>query len=142
MNPIIVKRIINQPIGKVWNAITDLDQMVQWFFENIPDFKAEVGFVTEFKVKSKTRDFLHLWKIVEVIPNQKIKYDWRYPDYYGGSSFVTFELISEGNNKTELIITAKGIENFPQEIPEFSRESCRGGWEYFSNRLKNFLEND
>ena len=33
------------------------------------------------------------------------------------------------------------IEDFPEDIPEFSRESCNKGWEYFiQNRLKVFLD--
>lgn len=140
MKPIIVYTTIHQPIENVWKVITEKNEMVQWFFENIPDFKPEVGFVTQFIVDAGERKFLHWWEILEVNSKHKIKYNWRYPDYYEGSSYVTFELSSKEINKTEMIITAEGIENFPQEIPEFSRESCRGGWEYFSKRLKNYLE--
>ena len=33
--PVIVEQSFDQPIEKVWAAITELDQMIQWFFENI-----------------------------------------------------------------------------------------------------------
>ncbi|MBL4887182.1 MAG: SRPBCC domain-containing protein, partial [Flavobacteriaceae bacterium] len=52
--PIIAEQILNAPIGRVWKAITQVDQMHQWFFDNIPSFKAEVGFETQFNVKSET----------------------------------------------------------------------------------------
>ena len=33
------------------------------------------------------------------------------------------------------------VESFPQDIPEFSRMSCLGGWTYFINQsLKEYLE--
>lgn len=139
-NPIIVEQHFNQNSVTVWNAITQLNQMKQWFFENIPSFKAEVGFETQFNVQAPSRDFLHQWKIIEVIPFKKIVYNWKF-DKILGEGTVTFELFEE-NHQTKLILTNEGLENFPQEYPEFTRESCIGGWNYFINqRLKEYLNN-
>ena len=53
---------------------------------------------------------------------------------------MTFEL-SEDKNHVTLKLSTTVEENFPQDIPEFKRESCVGGLNYFiKNRLKNFLE--
>lgn len=114
--------------------------MKQWFFENIPSFKAEVGFKTAFNVQAPSRDFLHQWEIIEVIPYKKIVYSWKYENI-SGEGIVTFELIEE-NNQTKLILTNEGLENFPQQYPEFARESCIEGWNYFiKQRLKEYLIN-
>jgi len=76
---------------------------------------------------------------LEVIPQKKITYSWQYPDIKGYST-VCFELFEE-KNQTKLKLTAKGLESFPQDIPEFTRESCTAGWNYFiKNRLKDFIE--
>ena len=56
----------------LWKAITQLDQMKQWFFTNIPTFKAEVGFQTTFKVENEGRVFHHIWTITEVKEDHKI----------------------------------------------------------------------
>ena len=45
--PIIVEHSFDASAETVWRAITDVDQMRQWYFENIPDFRAEVGFRDE-----------------------------------------------------------------------------------------------
>ena len=136
--PIVVSQTFNASIDTVWNAITELHQMQQWFFENIPDFKAEVGFKTQFNVASEERNFLHLWEIAAVIPEQKIVYLWKYEEYTG-STLVTFDL-TKNNNQTKLTVTNMVLEDFPQDIPEFKPESCLGGWEYFiKNRLKDYL---
>ena len=138
--PIIVKQTFNNSIENVWKSITEIDQMRQWYFDNIPAFKPQVGFETQFSVQSKERNFLHMWKVTEVIPMKKISYNWTY-NSYPGDSFVEFELF-ENNNLTELKLTVHITENFPQDIPEFSRESCVEGWKYFiKNRLKEYLEN-
>jgi uncharacterized protein YndB with AHSA1/START domain len=137
-NPIIVTQIFNNSIKEVWNAITELQQMKKWFFQNIPSFNPEVGFQTEFIVQSDLRTFTHLWKITEVIPYKKIKYEWSYKEHKG-LGFVTFEL-TEKENHSLLRLTNEGLESFPQNIAEFSRESCQGGWEYFIQKnLKDYL---
>ena len=137
--PIIVEQTFNTSINNVWNAITKVDQMRKWFFENIESFKPEVGFATQFSVQSQNRSFLHIWKLTEVVPLKKIIYNWKYGGY-SGDSFVMFELF-EQQNRTKLRLKHEGIESFPKNIPEFSRESCAGGWNYFiRNSLKKFLE--
>jgi uncharacterized protein YndB with AHSA1/START domain len=137
--PIIVEEIFSRDVKTVWNAITEADLMHQWFFENIPDFKAVVGFETQFEVTSGEKTFLHLWKIIDVIPLKKITYRWKYHNYSGEAN-VVFELFEE-NGMTKLRLTNIVIEDFPDEIPEFLRESCLGGWKYFINeRLKRCLE--
>jgi len=138
--PIIVEHLFNASVETVWRAITESTQMVKWFFDNIPDFKAEVGFKTQFNVKAPSQDFLHLWEITEVIPQQKIVYNWKYQDTEG-ESFVIFEL-SQVENHAKLVLTTEVIEDFDDTIPEFRYESGVAGWTYFiKEQLPNYLEN-
>jgi len=137
--PVLVTQKFSVPVQKVWKAITNPDQMKAWFFENIPDFKPEVGFNTRFNVDSGEHHFMHLWEITEVIPGKRIVYNWRY-EGYPGNSFVVFELFDE-DKRTCLKLSHLGVASFPDDIPEFTRESCLGGWNYFiKNRLKTYLE--
>ena len=138
-DPIVVEQTFDAVPEAVWKAITDIDQMRQWYFENIPDFKPEVGFETSFNVKSGERDFLHMWKVTEVVPGRKISYDWKF-ESYPGDSYVVFELFKEETG-TRLRLTDVVRKDFPDDIPEFKRESCIGGWEYFrKGRLKEYLD--
>lgn len=57
--------------------------MRQWYFENIPSFKAEIGFKTQFNVISEGRSFLHMWEITEVVPLKKIASSWKFKEYAG-----------------------------------------------------------
>ncbi len=136
---IVVEQSFASSPEQVWNAITERDQMVNWFFDNIPDFRPEVGFETQFDVDTGERHFLHQWKILEAVPPQKIIYDWRYQDFPGAGK-VTFEIL-EDSGGCRLRVTTDGIESFPQDVPEFSPEACEGGWKYFiQGCLKNYLE--
>jgi uncharacterized protein YndB with AHSA1/START domain len=138
-DPIILEQTYNTSIDIVWNSITKIDLMRQWYFENIPSFKPEVGFETQFNVESQGRNFLHVWKVTEVVPMKKITYNWHY-EGYSGDSFVVFELFEE-DNSTKLRLTHQVLEGFPDDIPEFSRESCIEGWTFFIRKsLKDYLE--
>jgi uncharacterized protein YndB with AHSA1/START domain len=137
--PIIVEQAFSTSAEAVWNAITVADQMRQWYFISIPSFKPEVGFETQFDVKTPDRNFLHLWKVIEVEPQMMIRYNWKYDDY-PGDSVVTFELFEEYNS-TRLKLTHRVTESFPDDIPEFKRESGLAGWTYFiKESLKDFLK--
>jgi uncharacterized protein YndB with AHSA1/START domain len=137
-NIIVVEQAFALPVSPVWEAITTLDHMRRWFFSNIPAFEPIQGFSTKFDVQSESRTFRHQWRILEVVPGQKIRYHWSY-EGIEGEGLVTFELINRGNGCL-LRVTNEGLETFPQEIPEFSPESCRAGWTYFiKQQLKDYL---
>ncbi len=137
-NPLVVEQSINVGVNNVWNALTEVEQMRKWYFENIPGFKAEPGFQTEFNVQSAERNFLHKWKVTEVEPIKMINYSWEFENYPGKSS-SKFELF-EKNSFTDLKLTVEVHEDFPGDVPEFTWESCKAGWEYFLGRLKDFCE--
>lgn len=140
-SPIVVERTYNAPVSVVWNAITDKDQMRQWYFEPLADFKPEVGFETEFDVQFEGQNYPHQWNVTEVVPETKIAYDWRYRGYPGDSS-VTWEL-SETLDGTKLTLTHQGHETLliSQDDPTVRREGCEAGWAYFLHEsLKAFLE--
>lgn len=137
--PIGVEQTFDVSPGELWNAITELSQMTQWFFENIESFEPKVGFETRFVVENEGRTFPHLWKITEVESYKKISYNWKY-EGYAGDSFVTFELFELGE-KTKLKLVHTITKDFPPNIPEFTRESCMAGWNYFIvQRLNDYLK--
>lgn len=72
---VIVEQRFSKPVDIVWAAITEHNQMVKWFFENIPSFIARVGFSTSFNVTAQSCDFIHLWEIIELTTLQSITYD-------------------------------------------------------------------
>ncbi|UCF36572.1 MAG: SRPBCC domain-containing protein [Acidobacteriota bacterium] len=137
--PIIVEQDFGRSVSEVWKAITEPDEMRQWYFENLPDYRAEVGFSTEFPVRSGERTFLHQWVITEVEPKRKLVCNWRFKGIPGDSS-VVFE-VSGDDRSARLAVSTLVHEDFPEDIPEFRRESCIGGWTWFiKDRLKSYLD--
>jgi uncharacterized protein YndB with AHSA1/START domain len=135
--PIIVERTLDAPVGQVWNALTDADEMRQWYFD-LKEFNPEVGFEFEFVVAHEGNTYHHLCKVTEVIPQKKIAYTWRYKGE-PGDSLVTFELFAEGE-KTRLKLTHTGIETFPR-TPAYARKNFEAGWTaIIGSELKQFVE--
>ena len=139
-NPIVITQEFNTTVDRVWTAITNRDEMIQWYFEMIPAFEPTVGFETSFNVRTPdNKDYLHLWKVTEVMPKQKIVYSWKYGGY-SGDSFAVWKLKANAD-KIMLHFSHHGISTFPQDNPDFERESCVKGWTYFIHeRLKTYLE--
>lgn len=136
--PVVIERLFDAPIQKVWKAITDKDQMKQWYFD-LAEFKSEAGFEFQFVAGKDEKKYLHLCKITKVIPGKKLTYSWRY-DGYEGNSFVTFEIFAEGD-KTRLKLTHEGLESFPKSNPDLAKENFAEGWtSIIGTSLKNFLE--
>ncbi|MES2772821.1 MAG: SRPBCC domain-containing protein [Bacteroidota bacterium] len=137
--PIIIERVFDAPVSKVWNAITDKGEMKSWYFD-LAEFRPETGFKFEFTGgPDGGKQYLHLCEVTEVIPGKKLTYSWRY-DGYAGISFVTFELV-EQENKTLLRLTHTGIDTFPIDNPDFAIGNFAEGWNHIINiSLKQYLE--
>ena len=136
--PLIVERTYDAPVSEVWKAITDKEEMRQWYFD-LDGFRPEVGFEFSFSAKHLDKIFVHYCRITEVIPGKKLSYTWRHLNI-PGITLLTWELSPEGS-KTKLKITHTGLENLATAGPDFSRESHRSGWTYFLDKaLLKFLE--
>jgi uncharacterized protein YndB with AHSA1/START domain len=134
---VVVERVFNAPVGRVWTALTDVDEMRQWYFD-LKEFKPEIGFEFEFVVEHEGNTYHHLCKVTEVIPQKKIAYTWRYKGE-PGDSLVTFELFPDGD-KTRLKVTHTGIETFPK-TPAYARKNFETGWTtLIDSELRQFVE--
>lgn len=136
--PLVVERVIAASRERVWQAITNADEMARWYFE-MENFKARPGCEFRFVVQHQGNTYDHRCKIVEIIPKSKISYTWRFHGHEG-LSLVTFELSGSGK-KTKLRLTHSGLESFP-EAPQFARKNFEGGWKsLIGDSLPDFVEN-
>ncbi|MEY2604441.1 MAG: hypothetical protein QOH31_2232 [Verrucomicrobiota bacterium] len=134
---VVIERTFNAPVARVWKALTDVDEMRVWYFD-LKEFKPKAGFEFEFTVEHEGMRYHHLCKVMEVIPQKKIAYTWRYAGEKG-DSLVTFELFADGN-KTRLKLTHEGLETFPK-LPAYARTNFEKGWtEIIGSSLKQYVE--
>jgi uncharacterized protein YndB with AHSA1/START domain len=138
--PLIKEVVINAPVSRVWEAITNKEQMKAWYFD-IPAFKPEAGTEFRFEGGKDDRCYVHICVVKEVIQNKKLSYSWRY-EGQAGISYVTFELFDEVG-KTRLRLTHEGLETFPVDNPDLAIENFNEGWTYLIQKsLKEYLENN
>jgi uncharacterized protein YndB with AHSA1/START domain len=134
---VVIERTFNAPVERVWKALTDVEQMRQWYFD-LKEFKPEVGFEFQFVVEHEGTTYDHRCKVNEVIPQKKLAYSWRYKGHKG-DSLVTFELFADGD-KTRLKLTHEGLDTFPK-TPAYARENFEKGWtQIIGSELKQFVE--
>ena len=141
MNQLVFERTYDASIKKVWKAITDKNQMKEWYFD-LEEFKAEPGFEFSFVGGKDGKKYLHKCKVVEANPVTKLSYTWSY-DGYPGTSLVTFDLAELPGTKTKLTLTHSGLDNFPKNEPDLAAESFSEGWTYITGTsLRDFVETD
>src|SRR5215813_13019585 len=134
---VVVERTLDGPVARVWKALTNDDQMREWYFD-LKEFKPQVGFEFEFVVEHEGHSYHHLCRVTEVVPQKKIAYSWRYKGE-PGDSLVTIELSPEGE-KTRLKLTHMGVETFPR-TPAYARKNFEAGWSaIIGTELKQFVE--
>jgi len=140
--PVIVERVYNAPVQKVWAALTDLEKMRQWYFADLIEFEPVIGFETRFDHNMGGSNFPHIWKVTDVVPGKKISYEWKY-EGYPGNSLVTFEL-AEQDDKTKVTVTHANIESFMGDTyPMFVKQNFVGGWEYYIGKaLKEYVKQE
>lgn len=137
---IIIERLLSATTDKVWSAITNKDEMKNWYFD-LEEFRPEIGFKFQFVGgHEKGIQYTHICEVTEVIYLKKITYSWCYAGY-SGVSFVTFELFKH-EDKTLLKLTHRGIGSFPNENADFELHNFENGWnEIINSSLKDYLEN-
>lgn len=137
--PISIEQTYNAPVSKVWQALTDSDQMKKWYFD-LAEFTPEVGFEFQFYGEGKNGEkYLHHCRITEVIPGKKLAHTWEY-EGKAGTTLVTFELFPEGN-LTTIKLTHEGVETLAGHGSEFAKENFTEGWTMILGKnLKAFVE--
>lgn len=129
--PVVKEVVLHAPVSKVWQALTDKDELRQWCFD-MNAFRPEEGFEFQFYGEKEGRKFLHLCKVVEVQPQKKMKWLWSYEDV-PGNTYVTFELFSQ-DGQTMLRLTHEGLEKLPQD-ENYARENFVEGWNMILGKL-------
>ncbi|MBS7256688.1 SRPBCC family protein [Flavobacterium branchiicola] len=112
--------ILNAPAEKVWNVLTQPEIVKQWQYGSdlITDWK--VGNEIRFRNEWEGQVFEQWGTVLEVIPNQKIKYSLFFPrpelEDKPENYFIMSYILTEENQKTKLEIIQE--DNRPGAVQE------------------------
>lgn len=130
---------IDAPPDVVFDAITNPDDLRNWF----PDyaiFETSVGGKVRFTFKKEhseklEKDWVMEGKILEIIPNKKVSYVWKYP--YSPNfpeTIVTWDLEEISKNRTRVKLMHSGFTGAEGEMFKEHDE----GWSFFLGRLQTY----
>jgi uncharacterized protein YndB with AHSA1/START domain len=129
--PLTKEVILDAPVSRVWNALTDKEQLKQWCFD-MNAFKPEPGFEFQFYGEKDGTKFLHLCKVLEAEPQKKMKWLWSYQGV-AGETYVTFELFPQ-EDQTTLRLTHDNLESLPQD-ENYAKQNFVEGWNMILGEL-------
>jgi uncharacterized protein YndB with AHSA1/START domain len=130
MAAIVEELTIEAAPQRVWGAITQQDEIVQWWAYEAR-VKPEVGSLAEFRFRQGA--FVIQFEVAELDADEKVRWISKSPPQWAGTS-VTWQLTSV-HNGTKLIFTHDGF----AQVDE-GDERLRGAWVYFLASLKSYLE--
>ena len=127
MSAIVKELTIEAAPQRVWRAITQQDEIVEWWAYEAR-VKPEVGSLAEFRFRQGA--FVMQFEVAELDQDEKVRWISKSPPQWEGTS-VTWQL-TPVHNGTKLIFTHDGFAQVD--------ERTRGAWVYFLASLKSYLE--
>ncbi|QLC66965.1 SRPBCC domain-containing protein [Flavobacterium sp. LPB0248] len=112
--------VLNAPVEKVWNALTQPELVKQWQYGSdlITDWK--IGNEIRFRNEWEGQVFEQWGTVLEIVPNQKIRYSLFFPrpglEDKPENYFIMSYVLSEENQKTKLEIIQE--DNRPGAVQE------------------------
>ena len=130
MSAIVEELTIEAAPQRVWGAITEPDEIVQWWAYEAR-VKPEVGFLAEFRFRQGA--FVMQFEVAELVQDEKVHWISKNPPQWAGTS-VTWQL-TPVRNGTKLVFTHDGLAQVDEGY-----ERAHGAWVYFLASLKSYLE--
>ena len=131
MPAIVEERTIEAAPQRVFSALTQQDEIVQWW-SNEARVQPEVGSPGEFRFRPPAG--VLQFEVAELNQNEKVSWISRQgPPHWEGTS-VTWQLTPVPNG-TQVVFTHDGFVKKDEAY-----EQTRGNWNYFLDSLKSYLE--
>jgi len=134
MKDVIIKeQILKHSIDKVWNAISNQEEISTWFLK--ANFKPEVGYAYSFK--SEGEDCTEINGVVKEADPYNLIYTWIVQGT-DVETTVTWRL-QETVDGTKLYLEHSGISNYTGDSALKMFESFNGGWNNCVTELSKYL---
>jgi uncharacterized protein YndB with AHSA1/START domain len=139
MEPLKVERSIwiNAPRERVWRAVTETEEIKQWWGNDDWEITAlEVGATVKFG----DPDDLLLATVAVVDRPREFSIQWPPQPQYHSIAMVTTYRLEEENGGTRVTVTETGFEALPDDIRQKRFDSTAQGYETVLADLKVYVE--
>jgi uncharacterized protein YndB with AHSA1/START domain len=139
MEPLKVERSIwiNAPRERVWRAVTETEEIKQWWGNDDWEITAlEVGATVKFG----DPDDLLLATVAVVDRPREFSIQWPPQPQYHSIAMVTTYRLEEENGGTRVTVTETGFESLPDDIRQKRFDSTAQGYETVLADLKVYVE--
>ena len=141
MEKLAVERsvLINVPRQRVWRALTEPEQLEQWYAPGcpweIPALRA--GATVKFY---NTDTDIQLARIEAVEPLRELTLRWQLDDSDPGTSLANSFRLEEEKSGTRVIVTQSGYESLPEAMRQQQLEQDEQAYTAIVESLKTYLE--
>ena len=120
---------------RVWAALTDPEQLVQWFPTNRAEIELRPGGDALFEWEDSKDE-----AVVDIVePPSRLVFRWRPAGLERPFTTVSFTL-EETPDGTRLTLVESGFASLPEQIAQRSREGNDAGWAEELDELKVYME--
>jgi uncharacterized protein YndB with AHSA1/START domain len=140
-NLIELKITVKASTGEVWHALTDKDELENWWGEGVT-LEPKVG--GQFKEKWEDDDGnkqLASGKVISVKNKKQITFSWVEKEWPKGAvTECTFEIAEAGPGKSLLMVRHAGWETLPEARRAKILKDFKTGWDFHLKELKEYLD--
>jgi uncharacterized protein YndB with AHSA1/START domain len=127
----ITKRI-DAPVERVFAALTDAEELGQWFASSAEsDPRTGGDYVLRFEFEDESRNHTYSGQYEEVVPGERVRYPW---NGQFGDTVVEFAA-RPVDGATEVAMTHSGWSEAAAE----ARQLHEQGWMFFLDNLERYL---
>lgn len=143
-NRVSVKRVINAPVKRVWQAWTVADELKQWFSSRTDELEViafDVKPGGKVRLKSPASAGEYTWTYLKIDEPNELVFDIldfslpQYPDGIGGICHVEFKAVGD---KTEVTVSGE----LPDESLRKKYQRLLNGWLETLDRLNIFVSKE
>ena len=130
--------VINASTSRVYDAITNMKQLQQWF-PDVVSLEPKVGGKILFKFSNSLMDIPDIieGKIITLEKNKKLEYTWSHPDVPNFPiTKVSWNLVKLNKTKTRVVVVHSGF------VDENTMNSYNKRWLWITEHLDSFAVSD
>lgn len=131
---------IRATAAEIWRALTDRDDLEEWWSEGVTLEPKVGGKFREAWEDDEGNKQLAQGKVLSAKPNKEIRFSWNEKNWAKDAYTECLIVISDDKKTRTLTLTHSGWEIFPEAKRAKLIKDFKVGWGYHLKELKSFLD--